>query len=146
MNYEYQHQPESTETRPEPQPDYELVANRLQTATSRAAARRIRTLWEQHGTPVAAFFEMDGVDPSSETLEQDFTASYVTSYADQEDLIDGEIASWGWVTELRQAIQNYDPVLQDITVFDRDAIVSFLYGHYLITEMGGALHVFNRDY
>jgi hypothetical protein len=159
MNHE--HQPRhragpAPEAQPGPGDAYiaDLVAN----APTPQTGRVIAETYARYGTAFALYLALDGVDkyirdhgpgdePDDPTgpsgVEADFKNVYYGRFEDREAIIDDTISSFDWGTTLKQVLREH-PDLEQMVVFDRDAIWGFVNDHYEIIDGTDGLYVFER--
>lgn len=118
-----------------------MVAEAVLRLPTRRAAKRLLNLYEQVGSPLAAFISFEGVNPAAEDIEQQFHGHYFGSYTRDEVIQTGlEIA------EYDVALQRFleDQGLPDTALdWDFDALWPVVREQYLLVQEGEYFHVFD---
>ena len=151
-------EPEEAETERQPGPGDAYVADIIAHAPTEEAGRIIDQAYAKHGTAFALYLALDGVEkyvrddgpghqprelsgPSG--IEADFKNAYYGRFEDREAIIEDTIESFDWGTTLRRLLRDH-PDLQQMVIFDRDAIWGFVSDHYEIIDGSDGLYVFER--
>lgn len=158
MNHEHaNYSPEPAPRHRAEQPGDAYVADVIANAPTAETAQVIADAYARHGTAFALYLTLNGVEKyvpeyvpddqlaeASKTpiLEHDFKSVYYGRFEDREAIIDA-IASFDWGTTLRRLLREH-PDLEQIVVFDRDAIWGFASDHYEILDGTDGLYLFER--
>jgi hypothetical protein len=118
-----------------------VMAKMLTRLPTRKAAKRLLNLYEQVGSPVAAFLQFQDVDPAAEDIERQFHGHYFGSYTRDEVIQTGlEIAEYDVALQRFLEGQGLPDAALD---WDFDALWPVVREQYLLVQEGEYFHVFD---
>ena len=111
--------------------------------TDEKAMLRLREAYQTYGVPFVAFLLLDDTNTEDPAITDKFTANYISTWDNLNDLLDNELDALGWADALAELYASQG-IPSELLVWDRQLFASYVREVYSIVHLDGRYHVFYR--
>ena len=111
--------------------------------TDEKTIHRLREAYHTYGAPFVAFLLLDDITPEDPAIADKFTANYISTWDNINDLLDNELDALGWADALAELYASQG-IPSELLVWDRQLFASYVREVYSIVLLEGQYHVFYR--
>ena len=129
--------------RPAKEGDIHNLLEHITSTTDETATHRLHEAYHTYGDPFIAFLLLDDITPEDPAIADKFTANYVSTWDNINDLLDNELDALGWADALAELYASQG-IPSELLVWDRQLFASYVREVYSIVLLEGCYHVFYR--
>lgn len=118
-----------------------LIADLMPLMPSRKAAKRVRDLYDQSGSPVAVFLYFEDVNPAAEDIEEQFHGNYFGSFT-RDELVDVGMEVLGYDERLGEFLEA-NGLPDDALSWNPEAVWPLIRDSHHLVQEEHYFHVFD---
>ena len=130
-------------SQPTKEGDIHNLLEHIASTTDENTTHRLREAYQAYGAPFVAFLLLDDTTPEDPAIADKFTANYVSSWDNFNDLLNNELDALGWAEALAELYASQG-IPSELLVWDRQLFASYVREVYSIVLLEGQYHVFYR--
>ena len=130
-------------SQPTQEGDIPNLLEHISSTTDEKAADRLCSAYQAYGTPFVAFLLLDDTRPDDPAIADKFTANYISTWDNINDLLDNELDALGWADALAELYASQG-IPSELLVWDRQLFASYVREVYSIVHLDGHYYVFYR--
>ena len=115
----------------------------IASTTDEKTMLRLRETYHTYGAPFVAFLLLDDTKPEDPAIADKFTANYISTWDNFNDLLDNELDALGWADALAELYASQG-IPSELLIWDRQLFASYVREIYSIVLLDGRYHVFYR--
>ena len=130
-------------SQPTQEGDIPNLLEHIASTTDEKTTHRLYEAYHTYGAPFVAFLLLDDITPEDPAIADKFTANYISTWDNFNQLLDNELDALGWADALAELYASQG-IPSELLVWDRQLFASYVREVYSIVHLEGCYHVFYR--
>ncbi len=123
--------------------DVHNLLEHIASTTDENTTHRLREAYHTYGASFVAFLLLDDITPEDPAIADKFTANYISTWDNFNQLLDNELDVLGWADALAELYASQG-IPSELLVWDRQLFASYVREVYSIVHLDGHYHAFYR--